>query len=125
MSNIIWKERKRWTLFALPFTFTKYNLSEECLYIQTGLLNWNEDEVKLYRITDLSLKRGLFQRLFGLGTIKCCSADKTLGDFEIKNIKNSNNIKNLISEYVEKERDRKRVGSREFFTSSNDDYDND
>jgi len=86
MPNIIWKERKRWTLFALPFTFTKYSLSEECLYIQTGLLNWNEDEVKLYRITDLSLKRGLFQRLFGLGTIKCCSADKTLGDFEIKDL---------------------------------------
>ena len=125
MPNIIWKERKRWTLFALPFTFTKYSLSEECLYIQTGLFNWNEDEVKLYRITDLSLKRGLFQRLFGLGTIKCCSADKTLGDFEIKNIKNSKDIKNLISEYVEKERDKKRVGSREFFTSSNDDYDND
>jgi len=100
MSDIIWKERKRWVLFALPFTLTKYSLSEESLYIQTGLLNLNEDEVKLYRITDLTLKRSFFQRIFGLGTIKCCSADKTL-------------------EWVEKERDRKRVGSREFF---NDDY---
>jgi hypothetical protein len=119
MSDIIWKERKRWVLFALPFTLTKYSLSEESLYIQTGLLNLNEDEVKLYRITDLTLKRSFFQRIFGLGTIKCCSADKTLGDFDIKNIKSSNCIKKLISECVEKERDRKRVGSREFF---NDDY---
>ena len=42
--------------------------------------------------------------MFGLGTIKCCSADKTLGDFEIKNIKKSKGVKEMLSEMVEEER---------------------
>ncbi len=46
--------------------------------------------------------------MFGLGTIKCCSADKTLGDFEIKNIKKSKDVKEMIEE----ERNRKKVTSR-------------
>lgn len=47
--------------------------------------------------------------MFGLGTIKCCSADKTLGDFEIKNIKKSKDVKEILSEMVEEERNRKKV----------------
>ena len=49
---------------------------------------------------DISLNRTLGQRMFGLGTIKCCSADKTLGDFEIKNIKKSKDVKEMLSEMV-------------------------
>ena len=56
--NIIWSDRKRITFLGLPLTFTKYSLSEECLFIQTGCFTINEDEVKLYRITDIGLKRG-------------------------------------------------------------------
>lgn len=52
--------------------------------------------------------------MFGLGTIKCCSADKTLGDFEIKNIKKSKDVKEMLSEMVEEERNRKKVKSRIF-----------
>lgn len=63
---------------------------------------------------DISLNRTLGQRMFGLGTIKCCSADKTLGDFEIKNIKKSKDVKEMLSEMVEEERNRKKVKSRIF-----------
>lgn len=103
MPNIVWKDRKR-TLFGLPWSFTKYSLSDDRLFISTGFLSTKEDEVRLYRIMDISLKRTLGQRIFGLGTIKCCSADKTLGDFEIKNIKKSKDVKELLSEMVENER---------------------
>ena len=92
MANIVWKDRKR-TLFGLPWSFTKYSLSDGRLFISTGFFNTKEDEVRLYRIMDISLNRTLGQRMFGLGTIKCCSADKTLGDFEIKNIKKSKDVK--------------------------------
>ena len=63
---------------------------------------------------DISLNRTLGQRMFGLGPIKCCSADKTLGDFEIKNIKKSKDVKEMLSEMVEEERNRKKVKSRIF-----------
>lgn len=122
MPNIVWKDRKR-TLFGLPWSFTKYSLSDDRLFISTGFLSTKEDEVRLYRIMDISLNRTLCQRIFGLGTIKCCSADKTLGDFEIKNIKKSKDVKELLSEMVENERNRKKVTSREFIDHEDSEFD--
>ena len=122
MPNIVWKDRER-TLFGLPWSFTKYSLSDDRLFISTGFLSTKEDEVRLYRIMDISLNRTLGQRIFGLGTIKCCSADKTLGDFEIKNIKKSKDVKELLSEMVENERNRKKVTSREFIDHEDSEFD--
>ncbi|MBO6115233.1 MAG: PH domain-containing protein [Lachnospiraceae bacterium] len=128
MVNTVWKDRKR-IIFGLPWTFTKYGLSEDRFFMETGFLNVKEDEVRLYRITDVSVARSFWQRLFNLGTITCHSSDRTLKTFEIKNIKKPKEVKELISTYVEEERDRKRVSSREFisgdagFDNDDDDYD--
>lgn len=118
--DYVWKDRKR-TFLGLPLSFTVYSLNEERLFIKSGFLNIKEDEVRLYRITDLSLTRTLLQRMFGVGTISCCSADKTLGNFVIKSVKNPRDVKEKLSELVEKQRDKKRVTSREFLDDSNDD----
>lgn len=111
--NYIWKDRKR-NWLGLPWTFTKYALTEDRLFVSTGLLKTVENEVRLYRILDLSLTRNLMQRIVGTGTIIVSSADKTLGEFELKNIKNPAEVKETLSEIVEKNRDQKRVTSREF-----------
>lgn len=110
--DLIWYDRKR-TFLGLPWSFTKYSLTEDRLFIERGFLNTNEDEVRLYRIMDVSLKRTLGQRIFGLGTIHCCSADKTMMDFDIKSIKQPKRVKEMLSEAVEKERQAKRVTNRE------------
>jgi len=110
--TIVWSDRKR-TLFGLPLSFTKYELDAERLFIKTGFLNQKEDEVRLYRIMDVSLSRSVWQRMFGVGTIHCASADKTLGNFEIKSVKKSREVKEMISKYVEEQRDKKRVTNRE------------
>ena len=83
--KIIWEERKR-NCLGLPWTFTKYAFSEDRIFVKSGLLKTVENEVRLYRVMDLSLTRTLAQKIFGLGTIKVSSADKTLGNFEIINI---------------------------------------
>lgn len=122
MAEIIWKDRKR-IFFGLPWTFTKYSLSEDRLFISTGFFSVKEDEVRLYRIMDVSLERKLWQRMCELGTIKCCSADKTMGDFEIKNIKKSREVKEMLSNMVEDERTKKKVSSREFMDHERDEFD--
>lgn len=122
MAEIIWKDRKR-IFFGLPWTFTKYSLSEDRLFISTGFFSVKEDEVRLYRIMDVSLERKLWQRMCGLGTIKCCSADKTMEDFEIKNIKKSREVKEMLSNMVEDERTKKKVSSREFMDHERDEFD--
>lgn len=110
--NVIWSDRKR-TLFGLPLSFTKYTLTEERLFIQTGLFTTVEDEVRLYRILDVKLTRTLGQKIFGVGSIHVCSADKSMADFEITSVKNSADVKEKLSELVEKNRVEKRVMNRE------------
>ena len=122
--DIIWTDRKR-IIFGLPWTFTKYILTKEKLLVETGILNKDQEEIRLYRIMDMTLRRSLWQRLFGLGTIHCCTADKSSPELDIKWIPDSENVKELLSDLVEAERMEKRVSSREFFSDSDGDLDDD
>lgn len=117
--GVVWQDRKR-IIFGLPWTFTKYVLTKEKLLIQTGILSTKEEEVRLYRIMDVTLRRSLAQRLFGLGTIHCCSADKSTPEFDIKWIPDSAAVKENLSDLVEAERMAKRVSGREFMTDTDD-----
>ncbi|WP_337462012.1 PH domain-containing protein [Jutongia sp.] len=123
-TNFIWKERKRNAL-GLPWTFTKYALTDDRLFITSGLLKTVEDEVRLYRIMDLSLSQTLSQKIFGIGTILVSSADKSMRDFEIKNIKKPRDVKEQLSKLVEENRDKKRVTNREFMGEEADFGDDD
>lgn len=109
-----WKDRKRlWC--GLPWTFTVYQLDEEKLYIKRGFFTVTRDEVRLYRIKDVSLKQTFFQRVFGIGSIVISSSDASLGNFQLQNIKTPETIWKLLSNRVEEERQQKRVGVREFY----------
>jgi len=119
--DIIWKSRKRTTFLGLPFSFTKYSFTEEKILVETGFFNKKEEEIRLYRVLDLSLSRSFAQRLAGLGTIVCKTSDKSLPSLELKNIRKSKKIKEQLSDLIEQERVKKRVFSRE---NMNDD-DND
>ena len=110
-----WSDRKR-IIFGLPWTFTKYAATDDKLIIKTGFLSIKEEEVRLYRIMDFTLKRTLFQRLWGIGTIHVNSADRSTPEFDIENIKNPNVVKNMLSDMVEEERIKKRVAGREFMS---------
>lgn len=113
--NYIWKDRKR-IIFGLPWTFTVYKLTEEKLLIETGFLNKKQEEIRLYRVMDFTLNRPLGQRLWGLGTIHCCTADRSTPEFDISRIKNPEEVKNMLSDMVEQQREEKRITAREFMT---------
>lgn len=120
--NYVWKDRKR-IIFGLPWTFTRYYLTEEKLIIDTGFFNRKEEEIRLYRILDISLERPLGQRLWGLGTVHLCTADKTTSEMDIKRVKNSREFKELLSDLVEKERNEKRIAGREYMMADDGDFD--
>ena len=122
-NEVLWRARKRLLFFGLPWTFTVYRLTKDRMYIKQGFFTTREDEVRLYRILDISLKRTLIQKMFGLGTIRCHSSDKTMGHFDIINVKNSYDVKNLLSDLIEKERMEKRVSNREFISDPDCDFD--
>ena len=108
----LWQERRR-NFLGLPWTLTKYRLDQDRLYITTGFFNITEDEVRLYRITDITLKRNFWQRLFGMGTIHCDSSDVTQQCFLIRNIKHPKEVKDMLSKLVDESRLRNRVYTSE------------
>ena len=119
--NILWSDRKRWTFLGLPWTFTKYTCTHEKFFVESGIFSTKEEEIRLYRILDLTLERSFWQRIFGLGTICCDTVDKSSPKLVIKNVKKSREVKELLSEAVEEERLKKRVSSRELMAAEEDD----
>lgn len=120
-NNTVWKDRKHFMWF--PISFTKYEIKNERLYQETGLFNTHYDELLLYRITDLCLKRSLAQKIFGTGTIILSTKADSDKEVLLKNVKNPKEVKDLISHLVEEARDRKKVVGKEFFDDSSDDLD--
>ncbi len=122
IKDLVWRERKRlWC--RLPWTFTVYGLSDDRLFVDTGFLNKKYKDVRLYRVLDVGVERSFLQRLFGLGTVRIESQDSDLGDFELKNITRSEEIKEKIADFVEKERLKNKVTAREWFDGDSDGQD--
>jgi len=113
MANILWSDKRR-PLFGLPISFTKYTLTEEKLLVDTGFLSKSQEEIRLYRITDFSVRQGLFQRMFGVGDILITSSDNLQHNFVIRDIKKVYEIKEMLSDLVEKERENKGIVTNEF-----------
>ncbi len=114
---MLWRARKRiWC--GLPWTFTVYSFDEERIFVDTGFFNKHQDEIRMYRVLDISVTRKFGQRIFGMGTINLKTSDKSMGDFEIKNIKKVMDVKRQLSDLIEINREKKRVVSREFMTGN-------
>lgn len=107
----LWKDRKRF--WGMPLSFTRYRLSEDRLFCETGLLNMRSDEVLLYRVRDLRLTISLGQRIFGVGTVCVVSSDKSIPHLDLKNIKDPRAVKELIHKNVEAAKDRRRMRATE------------
>lgn len=117
----LWQDRKRH--LGMPISFTIYSLSEDRLFRETGLLSRTYEEVLLYRIRDISLKRSLWQMIFGVGTIIVHSSDKSSGTLEIENVKSPKQVKELIHQLVEESKTRRRFRFGEFDTIGDDNED--
>lgn len=117
----LWKDRKRH--LGLPLSFTRYQLSEDRLFVSEGFLNIKDDEVLLYRVRDIDTRRSLWQRLFGVGTVTVISSDKTMPVLVLKNIKDPVLVKELIHKQVEEMKIRRRVRFGEIMTTDSGDDD--
>ena len=107
----IWHDRKRH--LGLPISYTKYRLTTDRLFCETGVLNLKEEEILLYRVRDIGLTRTFWQRLFRVGTICIHSTDKTAGHLDIVNVRDPRDVKELIFKYVEEAKEKRRMRATE------------
>ena len=105
--NIIWSDKKR--ILGMPISFTRYALSEDRLYITVGAINIKYDEILLYRVRDISVRRSLWQRLTKLGTVTVNTSDKSTPVVVLKNIKLPLVVKELIHENAEEMKIKRRI----------------
>lgn len=103
----IWKDRKRY--LGLPLSVTRYALSEDRLFMSVGFFSIRDEEILLYRIRDISVKRTLWQRLFGVGTVTVRSSDKSTPEIFLKSIRNPLSFKELLHSNVEECKLKRRI----------------
>lgn len=102
-------ERKRLLFFGLPWTFTKYTVTEDLITVNKGLLKTTENDCYMYKVQDVQLNTTLAERLFGLGTIVCYTGDTTNPTLLLEHIRNSKTLKDYILETSEKARIKRRT----------------
>lgn len=103
----IWSDKKR--ILGLRISLTKYSLTSDRLFKEVGLLAKKEDQTQLYKVSDISLKRGFLQRIFGLGTIELITSDPSNPVILIENISKAREVSELINDLVNKEKQEKNV----------------
>ena len=114
----IWQDRKRF--FGMPWSFTRYAMSEDRLFLSVGFFSIKDDEILLYRVRDIDTSRNLWQRMFGVGTVVVMSSDKSMPILTLKNIKDPIAVKELIHEQVEEMKIRRRVRVGEIMSTDMD-----
>jgi hypothetical protein len=106
-----YRERSRWLLFGLPWTFTKYEIRDNDFTIVKGFFNIRENDCYMYKISDVEITRNLLQRMAGLSTIVLYTSDVTDRTIIMKNIKHGREIKDFILQASEAARLRRRTVS--------------
>ena len=102
-------ERKRLLFFGLPWTFTKYTVTEELITINKGLLKTTENDCYMYKVQDVRHTATLIQKMFKLGNVICYTGDTTNPELVFQNIKNSKAIKDFIFQVSEEARIKRRT----------------
>lgn len=102
-------ERKRWVFFGLPFTFTKYIIKDDVLTMDQGFIRKVENDCYMYKIQDVEHTAGMWERIFGLGTVTCFTGDTTHPKLLLEHIRHSKEVKNYILDASEAARMRRRT----------------
>ena len=96
---------------------TRYRLTTQRLFVQTGLVAKKLEEVELFRVKDVTLDQGFVQRLLGVGTVVVLSTDDTAPRLELKGLLRPAETKETLRNAFRTARRREGVRMAEFIPS--------
>lgn len=96
---------------------TRYRLTTQRLFAQTGLIAKDLEEVELFRVKDVTLSQGMLDRMLGTGTVTVLSTDDTAPRLELAGIRDPLAAKEAIRTAFRAARQREGMRTAEFIPS--------
>ncbi len=96
---------------------TRYRLTTQRLFAQTGLIAKHLEEVELFRVKDVELSQGVLDRLLGVGTVTVLSTDDTAPRLELRGVLRPMEVKEQIRTAFRAARQREGLRTGEFIAS--------
>ncbi len=96
---------------------TRYRLTTQRLFVQTGLIAKNLEEVELFRVKDVALSQGVFDRMLGTGTVVVLSTDDTAPRLELAGVLDPMAVKEAVRGAFRAARQREGMRMAEFIPS--------
>ena len=96
---------------------TRYRLTTQRLFRQTGLVAKHVEEIELFRVKDVTLDQGFLDRLLGTGTVVVLSTDDTAPRLELHGILGPMEVKEQIRTAFRASRQREGMRMAEFIPS--------
>lgn len=87
----------------------KYRLTNQRLFHEQGILRRVTDRIELIDIDDVTLEQGLMERLFGVGTVRVSSTDRTTPELLMPGIDDVKTVADTIDQARRSERQRRGV----------------
>lgn len=83
-----------WKVIILKTIF--YQVSADRIEYSRGIFDRRVDNIDMFRVVDLKMRRSLIDCILGIGSIVLVTNDKTDPEFEFKKIKDSKKLYNII-----------------------------
>jgi membrane protein YdbS with pleckstrin-like domain len=81
---------------AWKIRMTHYEVSPDRIEYGEGILDRRVDNLDMFRVVDIKLRRNILDLLVGVGTVTLTTTDKSHPEFEFKKIKNSRELYDTI-----------------------------
>jgi membrane protein YdbS with pleckstrin-like domain len=100
-----------WAILGLVLLYrrmtVRYRLTTFRFFHETGLLSRTRNRVEVIDINDVTLRQGIIERMFDLGTIRIQSSDVTHPEIDLPGIENVRAVTDLIDNTRRAERQRR------------------
>jgi len=73
-----------------------YQVSADRIEYSRGIFNKQVDNIDMFRVVDLKLRRSLIDRILGIGSIELITNDKTNPTFEFEKIRNCRKLYDIV-----------------------------
>jgi hypothetical protein len=115
------EERMLWRGRPYLTIGTVYELTTQRFRILRGILGNQIEEIELVRVRDTKVKQHVGERLLDVGDITIYSADQSMPEIVLNNVRNPVEVRELIRKAVQVERQRRGLVYREIMEDSEHD----